>query len=147
MHIQRSVLGLLGVSIVLLLAGVVVAIAASRQPEKTYPPGTPEAVVADFIRLVEAGKLDEAYELMAIPGLSRERFDEQVDPAYRNESSRRVTLIGSDVNGGNATVDVAISTLSYTDALDVSEYTNRQTYHLRRENGRWLITGPRYFGL
>ncbi len=147
MQLQRSVVALLGVAVALLLAGVVVAIAASRQPEATYSPGTPEAAIADFVRLIEAGKVDEAYALTAIPGLSRERFREQVDPAYRSESSRRVTLIRSEVKAETATVDVAITTLSHTDALDVSEDTTRQTYRLKRVNGKWLITGPTYFGL
>lgn len=147
MHLQRSVLALLGGAVALLLVGVVIAVAASRQPETTYPPGSPEATVADFVRLIEAGKLDEAYALTDIAGLTRERFDEQFDPAIRGDSSRRVTLIRTNVDGDAATVVGAISTLSDPDSLDVSEYTNRQTYRLRRENGRWLITGPSYLGL
>ena len=93
MHLQRSVIGLLGGAVAVLLIGVVIAVAASRQPETTYPPGTPEATVADFVRLIEAGKLDEAYALTDIEGLTRERFDEQFDPAFTGDSSRRVTLV------------------------------------------------------
>jgi hypothetical protein len=147
MHLQRSVLALLVGAVAILLVGVVIAVAASRQSETTYPPGTPEATIADFIRLVEGGKLDEAYVLTDIAGLTRERFNEQFDPAFTGDSSRRVTLVRTNVNGSTATVVVAISTFSDSDSLDVSEYTNRQTYRLRLENGRWLITGPSYFGL
>ena len=147
MHLQRSVIALLGGAVAVLLIGVVIAVAASRQPETTYAPGTPEATIANFVRLIEAGKLDEAYALTDIKGLTRERFDEQFDPAFTGDSSRRVTLVRTNVSGNNATVVVAISTFSDSDSLDVSEYTNRQTYRLKRENGRWLITGPSYFGL
>ncbi len=145
MHIQRSVLGLLAGSVVLLVVGVVVAIATTRQPAASYQPGSPEATVAEFVRLIEDGELDEAYELTAIPGLSRERFQEQFN--YRSETSRRVTLVRSDVEGEEATVVVDITTFSSGDTLGGSDYSYRETYRLRRESGRWLITSPEYFRL
>jgi hypothetical protein len=140
-------MALLGGAVAVLLLGVVITVAASRQPETTNPSGTPEATVANFVRLIEAGKLDEAYALTDIEGLTPERFDEQFDPAFTGDSSRRVTVVRTNVKGNNATVVVAISTFSDSDSLDVSEYTYRQTYRLKRENGQWLITGPSYAGL
>ncbi len=145
MPIQRSVLGLLAVSVVLLVVGVVVAIGTSRQPAASYPPGSPEATVAEFVRLIEDGEVDEPYELISVPGLSRERFRQQF--SYGSEASRRVTLVRSDIEGDEATVVVDITTFSSGGTLGVSDYSYRETYRLHRESGRWLITSPEYFRL
>lgn len=144
MRMQRSVLVLLAGAGALLLVGIVVAIAAIRQPEAAYPPGSPEATVAGFVRLLEDGKLDEAYDLTAIPTLSREEFHEQLD--NWSQTPRRITLVRSDVDGDRATVVVDVSTFSSGDALEVDDQTYRQTFQLRREGGKWLITGPEYLG-
>lgn len=146
MRVQRSVLVLLGGAGVLLLVGVVVAIAASRQRPAEYPEGSPEATVAMFVRLLEDGELDRAYELTAIPKLSRDRFVEQFDPEDR--PPRRVTLVRSSVDRDRAAVVVDVSTFTADGApLDTSDQTYRQTFRLRREGGGWVITGPEYLGL
>lgn len=143
MHVHKSVLGLIAGALAVLLVGVVVSIAASRQPESTYPPGSPEATIAEFVRLIEDGQLEEAYELTSIPGLTQEEFVERF--SYQGDASSRVTLVRSDVDGDTATVVVDVSTFSPDGPLDSSDYTYRETYQLRREAGRWVITGPEYF--
>ena len=140
MRVQRSILLLVGGAIALLLAGVAVTLVVSRGPETTYPPDSPEGTVAGFLRLLEDGEVDQAYDLVAME-IDRDQFRRQFSDW--SERSRRVTLVRSSIDGDSATVVVDISTFS-GGAFGASEYTNRHTFTLERRNGAWRITGPEY---
>ena len=140
MRMQRSILVLIGGVGALLVAGIVVALMAARQPEVAYPPESPEGTVATFLRLLQDGQVDQAYELVAME-LDREAFHQR----YGDWSQRahRVTLVRGSTTGDRATVTVDVSTFS-GGAFGASDYTNRETFTLERRNGTWRITGPEY---
>ncbi len=133
----------------LLLLGIVVAIVASRQPEATFPNGSPEAAVAAYVRLLQDGQVDDAYAKTAFAApagspdksMTRERFQQEF--AQWGQRPHRVTLIRSSVNGDQANVVVEIATFT-TSLMGASDQTQQQTFTLTRQGAAWLITGPEF---
>ena len=140
MRMYRSLLVLLGGAAALLAAGVVVALVAVRQPEMAYPAHSPQGTVATYLRLLQDGKVDTAYALVAMD-VDRERFHEQFDTW--SQTPHRVTLLQADTNGPDASVTVEIAAFS-AGAFGASDRTSRQTFTLVRQGGAWRITGPEY---
>ena len=121
------------------MIGVVIALVASRRTDTAFPAGSPEGKVAEFLRLVENSDLDDAYRLTDIPGMSREKFEENF--RYGSQTSRRITLVRSETEGATATVVVDSSEFVSDSPLGENSYTQRLTYRLRRNDGNWLIVG------
>ena len=152
MRVQRSLVILVGVVVALLLAGVAFAVVASRRPETSFPPGSPEETVATYLRLLQDGRLEEAYALTAFeeprdrhgPG-TREGFVERFE--RWSETPHRVTLLRANAAGDGATVTVEISAFrpgGVGGPFSAPESTAQQTFTLARRNGAWRITGPPY---
>ncbi len=130
----------------LLVVGVLVTVLAVRQPETTYRAGSPEAAVATYLRLLQEGRVDQAYALISPPDFSnygntmdRSAFHQEFD--HWSQTSRRVTLVTTVVDGASASVTVDITQFSGS-PLGAADQTNRQTITLVRKTGRWLVTGP-----
>ena len=140
MRMYRSLLVLLGGAAALLAAGVVVALVAVRQPETAQPAHSPQATVATYLRLLQHGRVDGAYALVAMD-MDRERFHEQFDTW--SQTPHRVTLVQASTSGPDASVTVDIAVFS-ADAFGASDRTSRQTFTLVRQRGAWRITGPEY---
>ncbi len=140
MRVERFVLLLVGGTIALLLAGVVVTLLVTRAPETVYPEDSPEGTVATYLRLLEDGEVEQAYALVSMR-IDREQFRQQF--SYWSERAHRVTLVRSSMQGDSATVVVDISTFS-GGAFGPSDQTRRQSFTLRRQNGSWRITSPEY---
>jgi hypothetical protein len=152
MWVQRSLVILIGVVVALLLAGGVFAVVASRQPEASFPPGSPEETVATYLRLLQDGRLEEAHALTAFeqpreghgPG-TREGFVERFE--RWSETPHRVTLLRASTAGDSATVTVEISAFrpgTVGGPFSAPESTAQQTFTLVRRDGAWRITGPTY---
>ena len=140
MRMYRSLLVLLGGAGALLAAGVVVALVAVRQPETAYPAHSPQGTVATYLRLLQDGKVDTAYALVAMD-MDRERFHEQFDTW--SQTPHRVTLLQAGTSGPDASVTVEIAAFS-AGPFGASDRTSRQTFTLVRQGGAWRITGPEY---
>ena len=140
MRMYRSLLVLLGGASALLAAGVVVALVAVRQPETAYPAHSPQGTVATYLRLLQDGKVDTAYALVAMD-MDRERFHEQFDTW--SQTPHRVTLLQAGTSGSDASVTVEIAAFS-AGPFGASDRTSRQTFTLVRQGGAWRITGPEY---
>ena len=152
MRVQRSLVILVGVVVALLLAGAAFAVVASRRPEASFPPGSPEEAVATYLRLLQDGRLDEAFALTAFaeerdrhgPG-TREGFVERF--GRWSETPHRVTLLRASTAGDGATVTVEISASrpgGVGGPFSAPESTAQQTFTLARRDGAWRITGPTY---
>lgn len=146
MRMQRSMAILIAGVAVLLLIGVVFALVASRRPETTFPPDSPEGTVATYLRLLQDGQVDEAYALTALEDarpMTLEDFHRQFD--RWSQTPHRVTLLRSNAASERASVTVEISTFSSAPGLfETADRTSQQTFTLVRREGTWLITGPRY---
>jgi hypothetical protein len=140
MRMYRSLLVLLGGAAALLAAGVVVALVAVRQPETAYPAHSPQGTVATYLRLLQKGRVDTAYALVAMD-MDRERFHEQFDTW--SQTPHRVTLLQAGTSGSDASVTVEIAAFS-AGPFGASDRTSRQTFTLVRQGGAWRITGPEY---
>jgi hypothetical protein len=146
---RKSLLGRVGGTGALLVMGIVVALAAVRQPEAHYPAHSPEGTVATYLGLLQNGQVDSAYALTAMDAgslpmeqpMSLENFHQQYD--QWGQRTHRAVLVRSSVRGQVATVTVDLS--SFTGSVfGASDTTNRLTFTLRRHAGGWLITGPAY---
>lgn len=147
MRIQRSILILIVTTGALMVAGIVVAVAAARQPAASYPANSPQGTVATYLRLLQSGQVDRAYTLVSWdassmqPAMSLQDFHQQYDNWAR--TAHRVTLMHTDTNGDTASVTVEIAAFS-AGAFGASDQSNIQTFTLLRLNGKWRITGPEY---
>ena len=146
MRERRSLLILGGVG-ALLLAGVVVALLAARQPEARYAAHSPQATVATYFRLLQEGKVDQAYALTQFEDpyrvISLSDFHQQYDSW--SQASHRVTAVSATTSGGTASVTVDISVFS-GGTFGASDRTHRATITLSRTGGTWYITGPQWLG-
>ena len=152
MRPQRWLVVLVGGVLALLLAGVVFAVVASRQPEASFPPGSPEEAVATYLRLLQDGRLEEAHAMTAFEAprdghgpATREGFVQRFE--HWSETPHRVTLLRSSTTGDRATVTVEISAFRGDRAggpFNAPEWTSQQTFTLVRWEGAWRITGPTY---
>ena len=111
--------------------------------------------VADYLRLLQNGQVDEAYALTAfepapIPApygppylapTTREGFHQAFD-AW-SQTPHQVVLLRSSVTGDRASVTVEVATFS-PDVLGGGDRRSQQTFTLVRQNGAWRITGPSY---
>jgi hypothetical protein len=145
MREQRSLLIVAAGAALLLLCGTVVGLAAGHQSAPAYPRNSPQAAVATYLRLLQSGKFDAAFQMTDFSGqdasMSTNDFHQQYDNWSRQ--SHRVTLVQSQVNGDTASITVDISTFS-GGAFGASDQTYRQTFTLERLPKGWLITGPEY---
>ena len=148
MRVQRSMILLIGGVVALLLAGVVFAVVASRRPEASFPPGSPEEAVATYLRLLQEGRVEEAYEMTAFEEprpMTRQQFLQQFD--RWSQTPHRVTLLRATTTGERASVTVEISAFApgrFGGPFDTPEWTTQQTFTLVRRDGAWRITGPSY---
>lgn len=121
-----------GIVLLALVAGVVAAL----QPEGEFEPGTPEAAVQGYIRAVVDGDEEEAAGYLA----SDSPCDAADLDAFPIRSADRVVLVGSEVEGDSARVEVNFSFTS-DGPFDTYEYTEERPFELVREAGEWRITG------
>ncbi len=133
--------------IVLMLAlGIVLTIAAARQPEASFPPGSAAATVASYLRLVQHGQADEALDLTDftrpvgssnVP-VPRAEFYQW---AHRwSQQAHRVLLVRSSEHDGQASVVVEVT--AFSPGLFAADREIQQTFTLQRHNGVWKITSP-----
>jgi len=144
MRVQRSIAILIGAVALLLLAGIALALVATRRPEASFPPDSPEGTVATYLRLLQDGRVDEAYDMTALEGpptMTRQMFHQQLD--RWSETPHRVTLLRSSATGDRASVTVEIAAFS-PGPFDTGDRSSQQTFTLVRRDGGWLITGPPY---
>ena len=125
--IGATLIGLVAITVILLVV---------RSPAE-FEPGTPEAVVQDYLQAVLDGDTSTALELLAADSdCSRDDFIR-----FRDEATNvRITLTDTTDLGDEALVDVRIR---YDDVgLDeLSSYDLDESFTLLAEDGDWRITG------
>lgn len=139
----RSFLLLVAGAAVLLIAGVLVAVIASRSSETVYPAGTPQHAVATYLRLLQTGNVDRAYGMTAFRSHDPSRAEfHQIWDGW-SSSSHRVVLVRMRESGGTAAVTVDATSFA-ADPFGSEDQTNRVTFTLVQRGRSWLITGPAY---
>ncbi|MCL4508691.1 MAG: hypothetical protein M1296_04090 [Chloroflexi bacterium] len=149
MTIQRSTAALFGGAAVILVAGIVVALIAGRQPEATVAPDSPAGAVATYLRLLQRGQFDDAYAMTAFSSaakgpayeMTHDGFVQQY--SHWSEQPHRVTLIRATTTSDHANVVVEISTFE-PGPFGPSDRSSQQIFTLERRDATWRITGPVY---
>src|SRR2546430_1728697 len=112
-RLDRPLLLMIGGMVALLALGIAVALIAAHRPEASYPPDSPQQAVATYLRLLQDGKVDQAYAMTAFrEGPNGFRVPrEQFNQMFGDWSSRshHVTLLRASTKGSSATVQVEIS--------------------------------------
>lgn len=151
-----SLVALIAGAAALIVAGVVVAVIASRQPAASYPADSPQGTVATYLRLLQDGQVDEAYAVTSFepaqypgpyPGsypllapMSRDQFHQAFDGW--SQVPHQVVLLRSSTAADRASVTVEIA--SFRPDLLGGDLRSHVTFTLVRTAGTWRITGPSY---
>ena len=121
----------------LLIASVIVAI---LQEEEDFAPGSPEASVQDYLRALDEGDFEVAYDILS-PEL-RERCS--IEDMFGERNSRRwdlddkrITLKGARTLNETTYVTVRVSELSGGGLFGPSEYSFEVDFALRQFDGNW----------
>lgn len=139
-HVLVVVGAVLGLVALAFLASLV------SRPAAPYPAGTAAAAVQAFIAAYDADDDGTAYALLSSSvrqDLSAEEYAEAwSEMSWRRDEDERVTLIGEDVEGLRATIDLRVETF-YGGGLFSSGRTYWDvTVRLVMEAGAWRIDQP-----
>ncbi len=121
------------IAVLAVIAGVVVA----HRPTPTLDPGTPEAVVQEYLRAVLAGDYPAAAATLS----PRSGCDARDVAAAYVPSPVRVVLVRSAIDGDVAVVTVDVTEGAADDLFGASGYTHTERITLERDAGQWLILG------
>ena len=145
-RIDRSS-GLVLAAVAALALASIIAVVLAGAAEVAADSSTPRGVVATYVRAIQAGDADRAWDLLSqnatapAPGeprpiFSRDEFRQQV------QSSRRPTLPGVRIvkvseSSDTATVELAVAHASANPLT--GQTTQQATLSLVRQAGSWLI--------
>lgn len=121
------------VAVLAVIAGVVVA----HRPTPTLEPGTPEAVVQEYLTAVLAGDYPAAAATLS----TRSGCDARDVAAAYVPNPVRVVLVRSTIDADVAVVTVEVTEGTADDLLGASGYTHTERITLERDAGQWLILG------
>lgn len=142
--LPRSVL-VAGVAIAALIGiAVLVAVVLPARPTE-YAAGSPEAAFQDFYRAWEDRDIDAAYGHLSST-VTRQLSPSQYriadsDQAWQRDQERRLVLLGSEVTGDRAVLDIRVDEFS-GGGIGGQRYSYDRSVRLVRENGTWLIDEP-----
>lgn len=135
MNGKSPTLLLIGGAVLLIAVGVLVSVLSPRSSRAEYAPGSPEAAVAEYIKLRREGRNTESNRVKDPNNPEAEYLD------YRlAEPGARIGLVSSQTTGSTATVVIEVSSLEDGGAFLPSESYQRIRFHLRQTDGRWIIT-------
>jgi len=143
---SRFLLGF-GIIIVAIVAvAVILAVAGGNEQVKLLPETSPEGTVQRFLMAVKDQDYLKAYSFLApqpeqVKGDTYEIWIRSVQ-SPRDTSSWKASILKSTVRDTNATVEVAVDVLRPDGPLANPVNTNRVTFMLQKQDGRWLISQP-----
>ena len=125
---------------------VTLAITGGNEQVKLLPETSPEGTVQRFLMAVKDHDYLKAYSFLApqpeqVKGDSYENWVRSVQSS-RDRSSWKASILKSTVRDDNATVEVAVDVLRPEGPLVNPVTTNRVTFMLQKQDGKWLINQP-----
>ncbi len=117
---------------------VVAAIAVALRSPAMFEPGSPEAVVQEYVNAVLDEDADSAFALLT-PAAQRRCDVEDLEDRYIRGEQSRIVLVESKVDGDDATVDLEFNAVSGERPFDMYEYSFEQRFKLRNIDGTWRI--------
>jgi hypothetical protein len=143
---NRFLLGF-GIIIVAIVAiAVTLAVTGGNEPVKLLPETSPEGTAQRFLMAVKDQDYLKAYSFLApqseqIKGDSYENWVRSTQSS-RDMSSWKASIVKSTVRDNDATVEVAVDVFRPDGPLANPVNTNRVTFLLQKEDGKWLINQP-----
>jgi len=125
---------------------VTLAVTGGNEPVKLLPETSPEGTVQRFLMAVKDHDYLKAYSFLApqseqIKGDTYENWVRSVQSS-RDISSWKASILISTVRDDNATVEVAVDVFRPDGPLSNPVNTNRVTFMLQKQDGKWLINQP-----
>ena len=136
-----------GIVIVLVLAvTVALALAGGNQPASLLSETTPEGVVQHYLLAIKAGQYTRAYAYLSPQSeqVKMNPYDNWVRTlqSMHNGGSWKASIVKSEVNDSDATVQVAIDVFRPAGPLSNPVSSNEITFILHNIDGKWLIDSP-----
>jgi hypothetical protein len=143
---SRILLGF-GIFIVLVVVvAVAFALIGGRETATLLPDTSPEGTVQRFLLAVKDQDFTKAYGYLSPQSeqLKMSPYDNWVRSmqSMRSNSSWKASIVKSTVRDTDATVEVAVDVFRPDGPLTNPVNTNRVTFLLQKENGKWMITSP-----
>jgi hypothetical protein len=125
---------------------VTLAVTGGNDPVKLLPEDSPEGTVQRFLMAVKDRDYLKAYSFLAPQpeqnkGDTYENWVRSVQNP-RDTSSWKASILKSTVRDNSATVEVAVDVIRPDGPLMNPVNTNRVTFMLQKQDGKWLISQP-----
>ena len=143
-RLPTSVL-LVGVGIAALIAFAVIVVMTAKTDPTDYAPGTPESAFQAYYQAWEARDVEGAYGHLSsairsdIDLAAYRRFD--AEQSHQRDQDRRVVLLGVDIDGDHAVLDLRIDEFSES-GFGGDRYSHERSIPLVHEDGAWRIDEP-----
>lgn len=133
--------------VALVVASVVIVLLATGSDEPQLEPGSPEAVLRDYLAAYEADDLETAHGFFSAAVRAewdlesyRRSADARFEPRYGG-AARRVLFERAEIDGDAARVSLIIEEF-YGDGLSGDTYRSSREIRMVREDGGWRIDQP-----
>jgi len=153
----RVVLAIGGAIALLIVIAVVAVLALEQEQQPSYPPGSPEAALVDYLAALEAGDADRVYALLSRS--AREEIERQEKQAggysfrqeirYARDSLRdaRVRITQVERRDTHATLTLTIDRFAssgpgFPPFPSGERYSYTRTVDLVLEDGSWKVDEP-----
>lgn len=139
---ERTVLAIgAGVVIIAIIAAAVALIVGEDDPA-TFPEGSPEAALQQYVEVVRSADRDAALALLTPAAQARVKDDDFFPNSFCGETDgRRVRVTATTIDGENATVTLTIQE-SNSSVFDFDQYEYNQSVPMQQIDGRWLVDDP-----
>ena len=131
----------MGAGLLALLA--VAAIAVALRSPANFEPGSPEAVVQEYVNAVLDEDSEAAFALLTPSAQRRCKLEDLEDRYIRGEQSR-IVLVDSEITGDTATVELEFTAASGDSPFDIYEYSFEQRFKLRDVDGAWRLSAAQW---
>ena len=153
----RVVLAIGGAIVLLILIAVAAVLALEREQQPSYPPGSPEAALVDYLDALEAGDADRVYALLSQSAREEveRREKEGVGYSFRQEiryardtlRDARVRISRVERRDDRATLTLTIDRFSssspgFPPFPSGERYSYERTVELVLEDGAWRVDEP-----
>ncbi len=150
----RVVLAIGGAIVLLIIVAVVAVLALEREQQPSYPPGSPEAALVDYLDALENGDADRVYALLSRSAREEieRREKEGVGYSFRQEiryardslRDARVRIIRVERRDDRARLTLAIdrfvsSSPGFPPFPSGDRYSYERTVELVLEDGAWKV--------
>ncbi len=146
---DRSLLAIAGAIGAIVLAAIVLVVVAGDRPAASFPPGSPQAAMQDYLAAWEAEDYLAAYAFFSAEAQDRVPLEEfrraavdQRQYAYPAEGRRRVFIDRVSEEGDRADVHLTVEEFSGDGGLGNNVYRSTRIIRMVREDGSWKFDEP-----